>query len=176
MSIGLAFRLFWAAIWNRKLAERLRAVLEAEQVPENLPKSPPGAEPPSPQPTRNEALALLAALQREARFLDLVQESLDPCTDAEIGAAARDVLTRCRATLDRFFGIQPLAGDEGQAIEIPSGYDPFRYRLVGSVSGSGPYRGRIVHPGWKATRCQLPEWSGAPDAAWILAPTEVQIF
>ena len=60
------------------------------------------------RPARSEALTLLAALQREARFLDLVKQPLSEFSDEQIGAASRNVLADCRAVLDRFFQIQPL--------------------------------------------------------------------
>ena len=40
---------------------------------------------------------------REARFVDLVNESLDGYSDAQIGAAARDVLRDSKKVLDRLF-------------------------------------------------------------------------
>ena len=127
-------------------------------------------------PTRSEALTLLAALQREARLVDLVLEPLDQYTDAQIGAAAREVLRNTAKTLDRFFALRPvLQAQEGTVIEVPRGFDPNRYRLVGQVAGQPPYRGQVVHPGWQASRCDLPTWTGPEEAAWIIAPAEVEI-
>ena len=54
-------------------------------------------------PARSEAITLLAALQREARFVDFIQESLAGYTDAQIGAAARDVHRDCGTVLKRMF-------------------------------------------------------------------------
>ena len=42
-------------------------------------------------PTDTAALQLLGLLQREARFVDFIQEDVAPYTDAEISAAAKDV-------------------------------------------------------------------------------------
>jgi hypothetical protein len=65
------------------------------------------AEPAKPQPKqdakkpaaaprpRSEALTLLATLQREARFVDFIKESLEGYSDAQIGAVARDVHRDC---------------------------------------------------------------------------------
>ena len=61
-----------------------------------VPAAPPAAEP---APRRSDAITLLAALQREARFVDLVQEPLGEYSDDQIGAAARDVLRDCREVL-----------------------------------------------------------------------------
>ena len=96
-----------------------------------------------------EALTLLAALQREARFVDLVQESLDAYTDAQIGGAARDVLRDCRKTLDRMFALKPTdASDLSKPWTYAVGYagfNPFDLHL-----------GRQIH--WDAKR-QAIRWT-----------------
>jgi hypothetical protein len=118
----------------------------------------------------------LAALQREARFVDLVMEPLGGYSDAQVGAAARDVLRDCGQVLDRLFGIAPLVDqEEGTDVEVPAGYDAGRYRLTGNVGGQPPFRGRLAHHGWLATRCQLPTWSGSEGARMIIAPQEVEL-
>ncbi len=143
----------------------------ATPAAKSLPK-PAAAKPPA----RSEALTLLAALQREARFVDLVQESLDGYSDAQIGGAARDVLRDCRKTLQRMFELQPLLDQpEASPVEVPSGYDPNRFKVTGQVVGEPPFRGQLVHSGWRATTCQLPTWSGTDDAALIVAPAEVEV-
>jgi hypothetical protein len=125
---------------------------------------------------RSEALTLLAALQREARFVDLTQESLDQYSDAQVGAAARDVIRDCRAVLDRLFALQPVVvQEEGAQVEVPAGFDQGRYRMTGDVSGDPPFRGRLVRHGWEASKCELPVWSGSPQAARIVAPVEVEL-
>ena len=50
-------------------------------------------------PTQTAALQLLGLMQREARFVDFIQEDVAPYTDAEIGAAARVVHEGCRKVL-----------------------------------------------------------------------------
>ena len=103
-------------------------------------------------PLRSEAVTLLSALQREARFVDIVKEPLDQYTDAQVGAAARDVLKDCGRVLERLFALRPLVEQpEGSELEAPAGYDAGRYRLVGKVQGEPPFRGRLVHPGWCVT-------------------------
>jgi hypothetical protein len=141
------------------------------------PKQPPAPKPASPKaPVRNEAITLLAALQREARFIDFVQESLAGYSDAQIGAAARDVHRDCGAVLQRMFALRPaVADEEGKEVEIPAGFDASRWRLTGNVTGQPPFRGRLVHPGWEATTCELPSWSGSAAAARIVAPAEVEL-
>ncbi len=179
MSLGVAFKAFFAALFNRQAAERLRQALQPEPARPTL--SAPQIEPtieskPSTKlapPARNDALTLLATLQREARWLDLVHESLDGFEDAQIGAAAREVLRDCRKSLDRMFAIQPLAADEEGAIcPLPSQPSPANFRIVGKSTGSS---GVITHRGWQATQCEIPKWSGHSNEALLLAPVEVEV-
>ena len=66
-------------------------------------------------PGSSEAITLLAALQREARFVDFIQESLDGYSDAQIGAVARDVHRDCGAVLTRMFALRPAVGPRRKA-------------------------------------------------------------
>ena len=44
-----------------------------------------------------------------------------------------------------------------------------------NVAGEPPYRGQLVHHGWQATRCELPQWSGNDAAAMIVEPVELEL-
>jgi len=126
------------------------------------------------KPTRNDALTLLAALQREARFLDIVKEPLGDYSDAQVGAAARDVLRDCGAVVDRFFDVKPIVNqEEGASVEIPQPYDANRYRLTGDASDDA-HSGHLVHHGWEATQCKLPQWTGSQSAALVIAAAELE--
>ena len=57
---------------------------------------------------RSDAINLLAALQREARFVDFIKEPIAGYSDAQIGAAVRDVHRDCGALLERLFGLKPI--------------------------------------------------------------------
>ena len=174
----LALRVFFAILANAKLAAKVQELLKGPIVDESTPLPRPAAAMAKtpPKPARSEALTLLATLQQEARFVDLVQEPLDQFSDAQIGAAARDVIRNCGKVLHRLFDLQPLeAADEGAAIEVPAGYDPLRYRLIGNVSATPPLRGRMVHHGWRAAACLLPVWSGGADAVQVVAAVEVEV-
>jgi hypothetical protein len=178
--IVVAFRAFWSALVNRAKAERIAAALEGAPLPKidrvEKPPPEPAAPAPPPKPARSEALTLLAALQREARLVDLVKQPLTGFSDEEIGGAARNVLSDCGAVLDRFFALQPLvAVEEGATCDVPKGYDPARFKLTGQVAGSGPFQGQLVHHGWRATTVQLPSWTGSKEAALVVAPAEVEV-
>lgn len=127
-------------------------------------------------PARSEALTLLSVLQREARFVDFVKEPIAAYSDAQIGAAARTIHKDCGAVLDRLFGIAPLRSEpEGEEITVAPGYDPAQARLVGNVAGSGPFRGRLQHAGWRAAKSEMPEWNGREDSALVIVPCEVEV-
>jgi hypothetical protein len=182
MRIWLAIRSLFAVLFNATVAEKVAKVLDGvatapEPKVETTPAKPtPAAKPVHRAPVRSDAITLLATLQRDARFLDIVQEPLDSYSDAQIGAAARDVLRNCAIVVERLFAPQPaLAQEEGSAVEVPVGYDPLRYRVVGTVSGSPPFRGRLTHHGWLATRCELPSFSGNESTANTIAPIEVEV-
>ena len=169
MSLGTAFKAFFKILGDAELAGRVRQLLDgsAAEAP---------AEPGTVTQKRSEALTLLSALQREGRLVDFVMEPLDGYSDAQVGAAARDVHRDCGAVIQRLFGPEALNGQsEGSSVEVPAGYDPAAWRLTGSPAGDGAQRGTLQHPGWKAARCEVPSWTGAPDSARVLAPAEVEV-
>jgi hypothetical protein len=184
MRLFFAFRVFFAVIFRRDAASQIRelldqgpAKLEHTEASKPAPVEPkPAIKPPTATQTkptrRNEGLTLLSALQREARLLDLVCESLDQYNDAQIGAAARDVLRDTRKTLDRMFGLRHLVeSPEGEAVEIPSNPSPIRWRIVGKESSKS---GTLSHPGWQATKLDMPQWAGGADDSMVIAAAEVE--
>ncbi|MBN2023509.1 MAG: DUF2760 domain-containing protein [Pirellulales bacterium] len=178
MRLWTAIRAFFRALLDGEFARRAERLLAggATGPPVESAKPAPAVPKPPGQRRASEAIVFLAALQREARFVDFVQESLEGYGDAQIGAAARDVHRHCAKVIDRMFALTPLVAEaEGASVEIPTGFDPGCYRLTGQVSGEPPLRGTVVHHGWKATRCELPTWSGTPAAADVVAPAEVEI-
>jgi hypothetical protein len=103
-------------------------------------------------------------------------EPLDNYPDAQVGAAARDVLRDCGKVLERLFDLRPVSEQqEGSSLEVAAGYDTGRIRLVGNVQGEPPYHGKVVHHGWMAGRCELPKWSGSESSQSVVAPAEVEI-
>lgn len=182
MRLWLALKVFFRTLFDKQTGEQVKHLLlegppaETAEKPVEKPMPTPSKPVTPPQPQRSEAVTLLAALQREARFLDFIQEPLDGFSDAQVGAAARDVHRDCGKVLERWFGITPILDqEEGAQIELNKGFDAGRYRLVGNVAGEPPYRGRLVHHGWEATRCETPTWSGSEAAALVIAPVEVEV-
>ncbi len=157
-------------------AEPVERALDEMGKPAVAEEKPKPAPRPKPAAVRSEAVTLLATLQREARFVDFIQEPLTGYSDAQVGAAARDVHRDCAAVIERMFALEPLAEEaEGAEIEVPAGFDTGRFRLVGNVAGEPPFRGRLVHHGWEASKCEVPAWSGSEGALRVVAPGEVEL-
>lgn len=181
MRLGLAISAFFKVCCNKEIAagyEQLVAGNNPQLVaaPSASETPAPNKPPEPPKPARNDAITLLATLQREARFVDIVSEPLSDYKDAEIGAAARDVLTDCGKVLDRLFGLKAVVEQtEGDTIEVPVGFDAGEYRITGNVEGEPPYTGPLVHHGWVASKCELPQWNGSKDAALVVAPAELEV-
>ena len=124
---------------------------------------------------RDGALALLALLQREGRLIDFAGESLEGFSDADIGAAARDVHRGCKKVLDQCFTFEAvMPGQEDARVSVPRGFDPAEVRLIGEAKGEPPFGGTLRHHGWRATRTQLPALTEGLDRA-VVAPAEVEV-
>ena len=125
--------------------------------------------------TDTAALQLLGLLQREARFVDFIQEDVAPYSDAEIGAAARVVHGGCRKLLAEHFTIAPVRAEaEGSRITLQAGFDATAVRLTGNVVGQAPFTGTLSHRGWQVTQVRLPQLTDARAAA-IIAQAEVEL-
>lgn len=176
--IWLAIRVFFAVLFHADVAARVEGALSSESLQPKI-ETPPPPKPVAkkpPEAVRSEAVTLLATLQREARFVDFIKESLAGFSDAQIGAAARDVHRDCSQVIERMFALRPLVEqEEGSETDVPAGFDPGRYRLTGNVAGEPPFHGRLRHHGWEATRCEVPSWSGTEAARLTVAPVEVEL-
>ena len=121
------------------------------------------------------ALQLLGLLQRDARFIDFVEEDIAGYSDADIGAAARLVHDGCRATLREHFTIRPVREEaEGSRVTLAEGFDATAIRLTGNVVGKPPFSGNISHRGWRVEDVRLPMLTKTHDAT-VLAPAEVEL-
>ena len=121
-------------------------------------------------------LRVLAVRQRDGRLVDFLQEDIDPYSDAQIGAAVRDIHRGCRKALRDYLTVSPiLPGQEDSDVTIPVDFDPASIRLTGNVQGSPPFRGVLRHHGWRVEAVNLPVLPGARDDSSVLAPAEVEI-
>ena len=176
MRFLLAIQCFFRVLLSAAFAQQVRPLIQGDGEGEAAEPSPSPSPATPPAPSRSEAISLLAALQREARFVDIVNESLDGYSDAQIGAAARDVLKDCGKVVNRLFALRPVVeAPEGDLLEVPEDYDTGRFRLTGNLSHTLPVEGTVQHCGWEATQCDVPSWTGPGNAARVIAPAEVQI-
>jgi len=124
---------------------------------------------------RDGALALLALLQREGRLVDFLREPLDGFSDADIGAAARDVHRGCAKVLDQHLSLEPvMPGAEEAKVAVPKGFDPAEIRLIGEAKGEPPFRGTLRHHGWRVVDAKLPALAEGVDRM-VIAPAEVEL-
>lgn len=121
------------------------------------------------------ALQLLGLMQREARFVDFVQEDVAGYSDADIGAAARVVHAGCRKVLREHFTLAPVRSEaEGSRVTLAAGFDATAVRLTGNVVGQAPFTGTLGHRGWRVTEARLPQLTDDKAAA-VLAQAEVEL-
>lgn len=121
------------------------------------------------------ALQLLGLLQREARFIDFIQEDVAAYQDADIGVAARVVHEGCRKVLRDNFTISPIRDEaEGTRITLAEGFDAAAIRITGNVVGTAPFKGSITHRGWRVAETRLPKIAESHELR-IVAPAEVEL-
>src|SRR5258708_13836101 len=130
----MAIQVWWRTLVDAECGGQVADLLSGKPAP-HLPAAPapaatkldptaqrqPQIQPQAPKrPQRSEALTLLATLQREARLVDFLKESIGDYSDAQIGAAVRDIHRDSAGVLDRLFKIQPIeTHEEGAEIQAP---------------------------------------------------------
>jgi Domain of unknown function (DUF2760) len=192
MRFLLAIRCFFAVLFRGRLPADAAALLPpAERPPdaalppreaELVTATPPAAAAapaPAPSPPKADdgvgAVKLLALLQREGRLLDFLQEEIDAYSDAQIGAAVRDIHRGCRRALAEHVPVEPVLREpENSRVRIDAGFDPSRIRLVGNVVGEPPFTGTLKHHGWRTAKVALPTGAGAADPS-VVVPAEVEL-
>ena len=143
------------------------------------PVPPPPAPVPAPAPLQAlpeaAALQLLGLLQRDARFIDFIEEGVAAYGDADIGAAARVVHEGCRKVLRAHFTVAPVRSEaEGSRVTLAAGFDAAAVRVTGNVVGQAPFVGTLSHRGWRVTDTRLPLLAPGHDPA-IVAQAEVEL-
>lgn len=176
--ISIAFGSFFSIISDSQFAAKVQALRTGAQVTEAS-ASAPAAEKPVVIPMRETApeaaLQLLGLLQREARFIDFIQEDVAAYQDADIGVAARVVHEGCRKVLRDNFTISPVRDEaEGSRITLPEGFDAAAIRVTGNVVGQPPFTGSITHRGWRVVETRLPKLADGHELR-VVAPAEVEL-
>ena len=184
--IAIAIGSFFAILGNARLASDITRLRGGEVLAADVPPVPPKevrievlvekiVETVVEKRVDASALQLLGLLQREARFVDFVQEDVVGYTDAEVGAAARVVHEGCRKVLGAHFSIAPVRSEpEGSRVTLAAGFDATAVRLTGNVVGQAPFTGTLGHRGWRVTEARLPQLTDDKAAA-ILAQAEVEL-
>jgi hypothetical protein len=162
--LGLALRALGSTLHNRTLAEKIHLLL-----------NPPPPEPPRPVKPSGVPVRFLALLQREGRLVDFLTEDIQAYDDAQIGAAVREIHRKCRDALREHLELEPvLPQEEGTTVEVPSGFDPAAISLTGNVTGQPPFRGTLLHRGWRVKQIRLAATGEGQDEL-VLQPAEVQL-
>lgn len=174
--ISLAFGSFFSILGDAGFARRVQRLADGVDVERPAPTPVAPAPPPAPTAASPDAaLQLLALLQREARFVDFIEEDVAAHSDADIGAAARLVHDGCRKVLHQHFTLAPARPEaEGSRIVLNQGFDAAAVRLTGNVTGAAPYRGTLSHRGWRVIETRLPRLSAGHDTS-IVAAAEVEL-
>jgi hypothetical protein len=182
MRLWLAIKCFFLILFVRRLPPEAALLLPAEApsiggVPE-LESTQPMAAPlvkPTAADGNGAAVQLLAILQREGRLLDFLQEDVDAYTDAQIGAAVRDIHRGCKKALAEHMPLEPVLREaENAQVRVDPGFDPSRIRLVGNVVGEPPFTGALRHHGWRIAKVTLPSPARGTDPT-VVAPAEVEL-
>ncbi|SIO31737.1 DUF2760 domain-containing protein [Paraburkholderia phenazinium] len=179
--ISLAVGTFFSILGDGEFAarvQRLRSGAPVTQAPVAAPAPTPAPQPAAPalkQASPDAALQLLGLLQRDARFIDFVEEDVAGYSDADIGAAARVVHGGCRTVLREHFTIRPVREEaEGSRVTLPEGFDATAVRLTGNVVGKAPFTGSLSHRGWRVDDVRLPKLAASHDAS-VIAAAEVEL-
>ncbi len=136
---------------------------------------------PAPEPvilkeaTPDAALQLLSMLQKEAHFIDFINEDVTAFSDADVGVAARVVHEGCKKVMNAHFKLETVRTEqEGSRITLNEGFDPSAVRLTGNITGQAPFNGVLVHKGWQVTELNLPKLTEGHNAK-IVASAEVEL-
>jgi hypothetical protein len=132
-------------------------------------------EPPKPPKPSGEPLRLLTLLQREGRLLDFLLEDVQAIGNEQIGAAVRDIHRNCRKALQDHLVLAPvLPGEEQSTVEVSPGFDPSAIRLTGNVTGQPPFKGTLLHHGWRVKEIKLAKPAEGQDE-FVVQPAEVEL-
>ena len=126
---------------------------------------------------QTEVVTLLSVLQDKGRFVDFVMNDITPYSDAQVGSVVRAVHQGCKSALQEHFSIEPMVSEpEGSEITVPAGYAADEFRLVGNLSGEAPFKGKLVHKGWKVKSVKLPRVLHADENRLpAIAPAQVEL-
>ncbi len=137
--------------------------------------SPPPLEPETPPKPDGTPIRVLTLLQREGRLLDFLMEDIQSYPNEQIGAAVRDIHSKCQAALKEHLVFQPVLNkSEGEQVEVGVGFDPSAVQVTGNVTGEPPFKGTLQHHGWRVTEIKLSKPGEGVDEL-VVQPAEVEM-
>jgi hypothetical protein len=158
--LSLGCKAFGRTLRDARFADKVRPLIEAPAI---APK--PSAAP----------LWLLAVLHREGRLLDFLLENIHDASPDQIVAAVKEIHPRCQAALKKYLVLEPvLTQTEGETVEVPRGFDPSAISLTGNITGEPPFRGTLIHPGWRVKEIKLAPPPEGQDQ-FVVAPAVVEL-
>ncbi len=126
-----------------------------------------------------DATQIIALFQKEARLVDFFSQSIEGVSDADVASAARVIHAGGQKVFKDYIHIEPIRSEEEESnITVQAGFNPQEVRLVGRVTGSAPFKGVLVHRGWRVKKMTLPQVvSGvvSGNECHVIAPAEVEI-
>jgi hypothetical protein len=162
--LGIAIQVFFKALGDAGFASRVEPLL-----------NPPPPEPAKPPRLDSTPIRLLTLLQRDAQLLDFLTEDISAYGDEQVGAAVRDIHKKARKVIEDHLTFERiLPGEEKSAVEVPPGFDPSAIQLTGNVTGKPPFRGTLMHPGWRVKGYKLPTPPEGQDDL-VVAPAQVEV-
>ncbi len=167
-----AFVAFFRALFDGAFAARAFAVKDAMPTLTEAPRTDTPIVDAALERERG-ALLLLELLQREGRLVDFSEQDIAKFSDADVGAAARLVHDGCRKALHAHVPVTPIRSEE-EGSRVSEVRAAAEIKLVGEVSGKGPYTGTLRHKGWRAGAVSLPKPTKEHDAH-VLAAAEIEL-
>ena len=129
-------------------------IVEVEKLVQALPPAPIILK----EASDDAALQLLNLLQKEARFVDFIQEDMTAHSDADVGMVARVIHEGCVKVINEHFTLAPVRTEaEGSKVTLMAGFDADAVRLTGNIVGNAPFTGTLIHKGWQVTEMKLPK-------------------
>ena len=176
--LGIALLVFGRGLYDPAFARAFNRAFTSgagAAEPQSVPAAPPPPVTTLEKAPPDSALLLLGLFQKEARLLDFLQQEVGDYSDQQVGAAARVVHQGCKRVLKDYVTIEPVRSEpEGGRVTLQAGFDPTAVHLSGQLVGGPPFRGTLVHGGWRAAELRLPQVAGGRDLS-ILAPAEVEL-
>jgi len=177
MAFGEAFKAFWQVLTGKDYSytpELLETEEDVEEQSGQTLKISKNRETTSLKEAFNDgAVYTLVLLQREGRLIDFLKEDIDAFTDAQVGAAVRQIHRGTRSVLENNFEITAIfEKPEGNEVAIDADYDPSKITVIGELPETAPYNGLLQHKGWLAMKVELPERVGKVNTR-VVYPAEV---